>query len=600
MDDFFRWNVHEAEANQDVYIQRAMIRDRAYIDRAYRPDEKELDKLKDTLSPNAIDLLDAIGKASRTTVYHSPEKYLSVGKFLGKGSYGKVYTVDIEKIKDMSVLKKSSAMNPSRLEYFNGMYGVNRLREYIPNFIYTFAYFECKDMYDNKVCQGRQGREITLDDYDELNENDQQAWEAGLLTHFVDEDPNVAYLLIEKVEGETLQKFIENGAKDEDILNIYVQVLLALQAGQDHPVQFVHGDLRHTNVMVKDLGREAVIQYPLGDTIYTVKTRYLAVIIDYGLSHVTSYKTDTKGVTHEVQIGAVHLPDYKVFPALVPGFDAVTLYYTMEFDSPGFVEKYYLKDYFNYYTENEIQKLINEHKMNSNVHTQERLIQNAAFIPSTTHIIRYFHPEALVNRIILKWRPGFITKRTRTIPMCNNPKFFFPFGIVADIPEEICKFQGSQRAVIQSYRYSKNFLEQDEKEKRLSFTNDIKTFQKYKKLNIDGFFPLIPRPNDRIDFNPDKDQIKNFINVYAFCYAMKQYKMFSYYIMAISKGESFDLQSFFGSPQNLCYIFNYRLAFLYKTRLINILTLYRLNGLQPNPLYVDAVRTVSNLPDLFS
>jgi len=83
-----------------------------------------------------------------------------------------------------------------------------------------------------------------------------------------------------------------------DILHILFQVIVSLSFAQTY-CEFVHGDLHPGNVLIKRLAGPVDLTYLINGNPYTIRTRYIAVIIDYGLARI-SYPAQT--------------PDGTVFP----------------------------------------------------------------------------------------------------------------------------------------------------------------------------------------------------------------------------------------------------------------------------------------------
>lgn len=79
-----------------------------------------------------------------------------------------------------------------------------------------------------------------------------------------------------------------------DILYILFQIIISLAMAQ-HFCKFVHGDLHANNVLVKRLPADVTLDYRFNGARYQLQTRYIAVIIDYGFSRVTSVDTLPNG-----------------------------------------------------------------------------------------------------------------------------------------------------------------------------------------------------------------------------------------------------------------------------------------------------------------
>lgn len=76
-----------------------------------------------------------------------------------------------------------------------------------------------------------------------------------------------------------------------DILHILFQVIVALYFAQAY-CKFVHGDLHSGNVLIKRLAAPVDLAYDIDGVTYTIRTQYIAVIIDYGLARI-GYPAET-------------------------------------------------------------------------------------------------------------------------------------------------------------------------------------------------------------------------------------------------------------------------------------------------------------------
>lgn len=106
---------------------------------------------------------------------------------------------------------------------------------------------------------------------------------------------------IEYMEGLTLKDFLieyKDKLTEYDILLIYFQIYLALFIAFTR-FGFVHNDLHHLNIIIRDLGSEQTITYPvrIWNQTYRVRTRYFPTIIDYGLSQVYDFNKDNIKIT---------------------------------------------------------------------------------------------------------------------------------------------------------------------------------------------------------------------------------------------------------------------------------------------------------------
>lgn len=205
------------------------------------------------------------------------------------GVYGDLWKANVKGVEDFMVIKTYKngfdeygiKEDQNMHEYFIG-YFLNKLRYQIPNFMYVFGLFTCNRPVGGEVCP----------EPDVLDLRD--------------------YLLLENIDGVTLQSFIESRyamvsqipslkqqlysvENYEIFMGIYLQIFFALSIAYD-ALDFTHYDLHDENVLIQDLGEPYYIEYkfrlmndPNGTPFYQtyyIKTRYLAKIIDYGQAHI--------------------------------------------------------------------------------------------------------------------------------------------------------------------------------------------------------------------------------------------------------------------------------------------------------------------------
>lgn len=158
-------------------------------------------------------------------------------------------------------------------EYFVGSFGTNSLRSKIPNFAFMLGFFQCSPPYiDNSLYTG-------------LNIPGTKGERKALTYCQNDINGNqVNYLLYENItNSKTLQKFIEDGCTFEQFLNVFIQIVLALDLAYTE-FDFTHYDLHTENVLIRELPEEILISYPSQKD--KIKTKYVATIIDFGRSHI--------------------------------------------------------------------------------------------------------------------------------------------------------------------------------------------------------------------------------------------------------------------------------------------------------------------------
>ena len=121
-----------------------------------------------------------------------------------------------------------------------------------------------------------------LENYiDFINENDIN-FDPELLCSTDDK----AVLLLSEFFDDTMSfhEFINTRHNKEDLSNIMLQIIISLIIAYKQ-YGFKHNDLHRANVLIQE--RECELTYNLSGKIITLKSRYVARIIDYGLSHIT-------------------------------------------------------------------------------------------------------------------------------------------------------------------------------------------------------------------------------------------------------------------------------------------------------------------------
>lgn len=172
--------------------------------------------------------------------------------------------------KDLFVIKAPKDNNRDLVhEYFIGAYGTNQLRSQIPNFSYILGLFTCSPPYiDNWAYLGSS-----------LPQNPKEDRRA--LTFCQNDKSTVVYIFYENIPGKTLSEVIEDGLSFEDFMNIFIQIVFALQLAYK-TCKFVHDDLHTDNVLIQKLEKPITIKYEQG----YIRTQYIPKIIDYGRSHI--------------------------------------------------------------------------------------------------------------------------------------------------------------------------------------------------------------------------------------------------------------------------------------------------------------------------
>lgn len=146
-------------------------------------------------------------------------------------------------------------------EYFVGVFGLNKLRSYVPNFAYVFGGFACSppiiDPETKKVV----------------------AW-------CNNNKANVNYILYENIApAVSFDTYVETCTPTQ-FLEMYLQILYALHIAEKK-IQFTHYDLHGENVLIRDIGKSNfLIKYETENGLEYLLTDRVATIIDFGMAHI--------------------------------------------------------------------------------------------------------------------------------------------------------------------------------------------------------------------------------------------------------------------------------------------------------------------------
>lgn len=140
-------------------------------------------------------------------------------------------------------------------ESFVGLYAMNQLRRYIPNFVCVWAGFSFRNVV-------------------EIGE--EWFWPAI-------NDDKVEYVCYEVIDDAiTFDEYIKTASVNE-IISAYLQILYALKKAQE-VCKFTHYDLHAKNILLRKIPEKETFQLKY-ESIY-LTTNVVATIIDYGYPHV--------------------------------------------------------------------------------------------------------------------------------------------------------------------------------------------------------------------------------------------------------------------------------------------------------------------------
>jgi hypothetical protein len=183
-------------------------------------------------------------------------------------------------------------------EYMVGL-ELNKLREFIPNFMYTFGMYHC-----NKITEDMDVNESMCD-----SESKEEI---------------VPYIILQMVKGETLSTLIKKEELSHgEIMIVLLQTFLALDFASKK-CQFEHHDLHTSNVMILKTEKPMTIKYPWKNSYITITTNRIPIIIDFGLSSIKIngkyHPSSWENKRHDIRIlleGLIdEVKDNKVFKKL--------------------------------------------------------------------------------------------------------------------------------------------------------------------------------------------------------------------------------------------------------------------------------------------
>lgn len=170
--------------------------------------------------------------------------------------FGKAFTTDDE---HGYYIKEEANLWELANEEFTGIFGTNKLREYMPWYAYIYGVTNCR--YQDNV-----NRVVNCT-----------------------KSLNIIY---EMVPGRTLEEIVINDYKD--FIEIFYQLLLILHFG-NKIIGFVHYDLHPGNILVEELPYIVDNYYrnPVENNYYVVKSKWRLRLIDFGRSRI-KYTSNNK------------------------------------------------------------------------------------------------------------------------------------------------------------------------------------------------------------------------------------------------------------------------------------------------------------------
>ena len=204
---------------------------------------------------------------------------------------GYAISADLEQQKSTFLIKVPRSVDNNLLhEYFIGVFGTNRMRQYVPNFAYVFGGFECSPP-------------VISPDKNVLTWCNQSG---SAISYLVYENIQPSISMLDYVKTCTFDRFLDK----------YLQILFSLNKALEI-IDFTHYDLHGNNVLIRSIPSHEQFNIPyqteLGQTEY-ISTDGVATIIDYGTSHIR-YQGHNFGVFNAIPYGVLPSRSYPMIDA---------------------------------------------------------------------------------------------------------------------------------------------------------------------------------------------------------------------------------------------------------------------------------------------
>jgi len=194
-----------------------------------------------------------------------------------------------------TIIMKTSIKKQADNNYYEFVVGncINKLKNYFPNFVYTFRFMSLSSELKNGLNNGNftniekfkdtESKEIDDDkllSYNNIGNGCKNNDKSSIFIEYVPNSLSINELLNDPT-------FINY--KNIEIFNILFQIYALLSSLKE---VYTHYDLHESNVMYVKIPDDKIvtINYTINNIVYNIHTHYIPVIIDYGRSHVNCLK----------------------------------------------------------------------------------------------------------------------------------------------------------------------------------------------------------------------------------------------------------------------------------------------------------------------
>lgn len=203
--------------------------------------------------------------------------------------------------KNFALIMKTSIIKSADNNYYEFVVGncINKLKNYFPNFVYTFRFMNLSSSLKEEL---KKGNFTNVKQFEETESKENDIDENNLMSYYNIgkgcKNNDKSSILIEHIPNslninELLNDptFIKN--KNIEIYNILFQVYIVLSSLKEI---YTHYDLHYNNIMYVKIPNDKIvsINYTINNNVYNISTHFIPVIIDYGRSHINCLKIGDK------------------------------------------------------------------------------------------------------------------------------------------------------------------------------------------------------------------------------------------------------------------------------------------------------------------